>query len=251
MQKLIENINNNFFDGHYKDIWRNVFPDKTTLQEVDFIIKEANLQKGDSVLDIMCGYGRHSIELAKRGFNVTAVDNLSDYIIEIQEKSNSQKLKINCIHSDVLKLKLEKNYDAIICMGNSIQFFNYEELLKLFGILSQHIKYRGKFVINTWMIMEIAVNQFNAKGWSRINNLLFLTESKWFFQPTRIETESIIYDECGNKEEKKGIDYIFSISEVEKIMQQTGFFMSEIYSVPGIKKFSIGEPRAYIVAEKI
>ena len=33
-----ENINSNFFDGYYKEIWKQVFPEKTTLAEVDFII---------------------------------------------------------------------------------------------------------------------------------------------------------------------------------------------------------------------
>ena len=61
-----ENVNNSFFDGHYKDIWRHVFPEKTTLAEVDFIVEEAKLNPGHHVLDIMCGYGRHTLELANR-----------------------------------------------------------------------------------------------------------------------------------------------------------------------------------------
>ena len=54
-----ENVNNSFFDGYYKDIWRHIFPEKTTQAEVDFIIEEAKLKPGEHVLDIMCGYGRH------------------------------------------------------------------------------------------------------------------------------------------------------------------------------------------------
>ena len=45
-----ENINNSFFDGYYKDIWRHIFPEKTTLAEVDFIISDGKLNAGNSCL---------------------------------------------------------------------------------------------------------------------------------------------------------------------------------------------------------
>ena len=51
--------------------------------------------------------------------------------------------------------------------------------------------------------------------------------------------------------EKTGIDFIFSISEMEEMLSKTGFQLKEIYSIPGKKQFEVGEPRAYIVAEKI
>ena len=246
-----ENVNNSFFDGHYKDIWRQIFPEKTTNAEVDFIVEEAKLDSSSKVLDLMCGYGRHSLELARRKINVTAVDNLPDYINEIQEKTRSEKLSLQCICIDVLEMEIDQEYDAVICMGNSLQFFNEEDVIRLLSNISEHLKAKGKLVINTWSIAEIAMNSFKEKSWSRIGELLFLTESKFLFHPTRIETNSIIITDTGEKEEKTGIDFIYSISELESIFNKTGFQLKEIYSIPRKKRFTVGEPRAYIVAEKI
>ena len=47
---------------------------RNTRYEVDFIEEEFNLPKHSYIIDIGCGTGRHSIELAKRGYNVTGVD---------------------------------------------------------------------------------------------------------------------------------------------------------------------------------
>lgn len=47
---------------------------KGTRGEVDFIEKELVSDKSATILDIGCGTGRHAIELAKRGYSVTAVD---------------------------------------------------------------------------------------------------------------------------------------------------------------------------------
>jgi 2-polyprenyl-3-methyl-5-hydroxy-6-metoxy-1,4-benzoquinol methylase len=245
-----ENINSSFFQGYHKEIWRNIFPEKSTLAETDFIIAEGGLTEGNQVLDIMCGYGRHTLELAKRGIKVTGVDNLPDYTNEIKEKAAADNLPVECICTDVLEMQIGGPYDAAICMGNSLQFFNEEETFSLLSNIAAHLKPGGKFFINTWSLAEIAMKQFKEKSWSKIAGLLFLAESKWLFHPTRIETDSIIITETGEREEKKGIDYIFSIAELEAMLNKSGFVLKEIYSIPGKKQFTLGEPRAYIVAEK-
>ncbi len=246
-----ENVNNSFFDGYYKDIWRQFFPEKTTHAEVDFILEEAKLKAGEYVLDIMCGFGRHCLELANRGIGVTAVDNLPDYINEIKEKAATKNLPVETICTDILEMQVEQEFDAVICMGNSLQFFNEEDSMRILTNISAHLKPGGKFFINTWSLAEIVVKNFKDKSWSRIGELLFLTESKFLFHPTRIETVSIIIPDKGGREEKEGVDFIYSISELEMMLNKTGFQLKEIYSIPGKKQFTVGEPRAYIVAEKI
>jgi 2-polyprenyl-3-methyl-5-hydroxy-6-metoxy-1,4-benzoquinol methylase len=246
-----ENVNNSFFKGHYKNIWRQIFPQKTTLAEVDWIVQEGKLKPGDHVLDIMCGFGRHSLELARREIKVTSVDNLPDYITEIKDKAGSEKLPIKVFCEDVLEMQIDEQYDVVICMGNSLQFFNEEDTMKLLSNISEHLKKGGNFFINTWSIAEIAIKNFKDKYWSRIGDLLFLTECKLLFHPTRIETDSTIITGIGEREEKMGIDFIYSISELESMLNKTGFQLKEIYSIPGKKQFTVGEPRAYIVAEKL
>jgi hypothetical protein len=53
------------------------------------------------------------------------------------------------------------------------------------------------------------------------------------------------------REEKMAVDYIYSVNEMEEILAVSGFKLGEIYSIPGKKKFEVGEPRAYLVAKKV
>ena len=48
------NINDTYFDGYYKEIWRSLIPDELTVKEVDFMWLYFNLQPGNKVLDLMC-----------------------------------------------------------------------------------------------------------------------------------------------------------------------------------------------------
>ena len=68
-----------FFRGIALDCWRAVLPNLPTSAEADFLASVflAGLpgRPGNKhLLDLACGDGRHALDLAARGFNVTGVD---------------------------------------------------------------------------------------------------------------------------------------------------------------------------------
>ena len=247
----MSNINDSYFDGYYKEIWKTIIPDELTAKEVDFMIPYFKLEEGSRVLDLMCGYGRHSIGLARKGMEVTAVDNLADYIHEIKELAEKENLPLKPVQTSALDFKTDERFDLAICMGNSLNFFDSVDTLKLLSKISSFLKPGGEILINSWSIAEIVFKNFKEKNWSQIGDMKFLTDSKVLFNPTRIETESIIISPGGDTETKQGIDYIFSLNELETMLNIAGFKLKEVYSIPGRKKFTVGEPRVYMVAEKI
>lgn len=244
------NINDTFFEGHYKQIWRSLIPDELTVKEVDFMLPYFKLEPGHHVLDLMCGYGRHALSLARKGIHVTAVDNLGEYTSEITETAHAEQLPLKVVKSDVIQYKMQDRYQLAICMGNSLNFFDAADLRILLRHIADHLVPGGHFLINSWSIAEIAFKNFKEKSWSRVGDLKFLTDSRILFHPTRMETESIIISETGETETKTGVDYIYSLNELEKLLQESGLRLQEVYSIPGRKKFSIGEPRAYLIASR-
>lgn len=247
----MENVNNNYFNGYYKDIWRSVIPAELTPKEIDFMLQYFALNTKSKVLDLMCGYGRHSLALARNGIEVTAVDNLSDYINEIDKTAANEGLPVKAIKADVIQYHSEEKFDLALCMGNSLNFFPPAETQQFLSSIHSNLKKGGHLLINTWSLAEIAIRSFNKNSWSDVNGIRFLNDSKYLFHPTRIETDSIMIAQDGTTETKKAIDYIFSVAEMETMLNKAGFSVKEIYSIPGKKKFTLGEPRAYIVAEAL
>jgi cyclopropane fatty-acyl-phospholipid synthase-like methyltransferase len=246
-----QNINNTFFEGFYKDVWRKLIPQGLTEAEADFIMDIASLEDEGKVLDLMCGYGRHSVELAKRGAQVTAVDNSVDYIEEIKQVAAGNDLNIEALCENVITLTLDEVYDTAICMGNSFAFFKEEEVLRILRNLSTNLKREGTFIINTWMIGEIAIRHYREKDWFYVDDYKYLVDNKYCFNPTRIESEHIIIRSDGETEALKGVDYIFTLAELQNMFEQTGFTLHEVYSTPRKKKFQFNDTRAYIVAKKL
>jgi SAM-dependent methyltransferase len=155
------------------------------------------------------------------------------------------------VQSGVFDFITNDRFDLAICMGNSLNFFNTEETVKLFSNICSYLKPGGHLLINTWTIAEIAFKNFKEKSWSEVGGMKFLVDSKILFHPTRMESVHTIILPDGSTEVKSGIDYIFSLNEMEEMLKMAGLTLKEVYSIPGRKKFAIGEPRAYLVAEKI
>jgi SAM-dependent methyltransferase len=245
-----ENINNRFFDGYYKEIWRALIPDALTTAEVDFLIERAGLKPGSKVLDLMCGYGRHTLALAKKGIHVTAIDNLRDYVNEVNEAIEKENLPASCTQADVIEYEPVGLFDLIICLGNNLSFFNKEDSRKLFAMIASHTKKGGLFIANSWTLAEIVFKNFTPKVWSEINGFRYLVDNKFLFNPTRIESNTTFLAPGGPEETKKAIDYIYSLNEMENMLEESAVSLREIWSIPGKKKFTLGEPRAYIVAAR-
>lgn len=104
-----------FFDRHAPHYMDNTFT-KNTLEEVEFIIEELKLPAGSHILDVGCGTGRHSIELARRGYKMTGVDISTGMLNEARRGAARVGVKITLIHADAVELMSEKEFDAAICI---------------------------------------------------------------------------------------------------------------------------------------
>jgi SAM-dependent methyltransferase len=104
-----------FFDAHAGSYMANCFT-QNTLNEVDFLIAELGLAKGLSILDVGCGTGRHSIELARRGYKMTGVDMSSGMLAEAKNAAQAANVNITWVQSDAANFALDTKFDAAICL---------------------------------------------------------------------------------------------------------------------------------------
>lgn len=104
-----------FFDGHAPNYLQNCFT-KNTLAEVDFLIDALGLNAGDSVLDVGCGTGRHAIELARRGYRVTAVDISAGMLEQARKDAQAAGVEVRWRQDDATSFAFSYQFDAVICL---------------------------------------------------------------------------------------------------------------------------------------
>ncbi len=104
-----------FFDRHAPIYEDNIFT-KNTAPEVDFLLEELRISPGGSILDVGCGTGRHSIELAKRGYTMTGLDLSSGMLARAAAAAKAAGVHVRWVHADATKFSLPEKYDAAICL---------------------------------------------------------------------------------------------------------------------------------------
>ena len=107
--------------SHMKDAYLRYSFTKGTSQEVDFILATTGAEDGSSFIDVGCGPGRHSLELARRGMRVTGIDVSQDFIEIAQRNSAAESL----VSAEFLRLDardlinhapLHAKFDFAICL---------------------------------------------------------------------------------------------------------------------------------------
>lgn len=104
-----------FFDG-YAPVYMDECFVTNTVAEIDFVIGETGIAPGGRVLDIGCGTGRHTIELAKRGYRVTGVDLSSGMLTQARTTADEARVEIELIHSNAASFASDAVYDAAVCL---------------------------------------------------------------------------------------------------------------------------------------
>src|SRR5204863_4028135 len=95
-----------FFQGITLDLWRAVGTPEMTRKEADFL--ESVLPKAARLLDVPCGNGRLTLELARRGFDMTGIDISKEFIAEARQHD----LKVAFHLGDMRSLGFKAEFDG-------------------------------------------------------------------------------------------------------------------------------------------
>jgi len=140
------------FNSMYLKTDADVVEDKIITQsEVSLFTDILKPDKTSRILDLACGQGRHSIEMARRGFlNVSGLDR-SHYLIQRAKGiAVTENLPINFKEGDARKLPYPTDtYDCIMILGNSFGYFeSIDDDEKILKEVFRTLKPGGKFLID-------------------------------------------------------------------------------------------------------
>jgi len=138
------------FENYGKKYDSEVFT-QGTLNECNFIEQEIAYNKTLAVLDLGCGTGRHSVELAKRGYKVTGADLSASMLSCAKEKAVNAGVEIDFVQADARNLAFSNQFDVLImlCEGAFPLMETDEMNFEILKNAAKALKPGGKIIFTT------------------------------------------------------------------------------------------------------
>ena len=137
-----------FFGPDYLRMYR--FDPTRTRQEVDGVLDILGLKPAASVLDLCCGQGRHAVELARRGYEVTGLDASGFLLREARKAARRRRVAVAWVRGDMREIPFRNRFDAVVNLFTSFGYFRTkaEDLAVLRGV-RRALKPSGHLLIDT------------------------------------------------------------------------------------------------------
>lgn len=116
-----------WFGPLYLALYDPVLQERTPA-EVDAIVQLLDIRPPLQVLDLACGQGRHSIELARRGFRLTGLDQ-SRFLLDVAtDRAAAAGVAVRWVEGDMRRPPpLEGGYDLVLSLFTSFGYFAEDE----------------------------------------------------------------------------------------------------------------------------
>ena len=256
--------------------------EKRTQREVGGIIRLLNLHRGESILDVPCGYGRHTIQLWWMGFDVAGVDINIELLVKACETAEIHKMIYDQSQYNILGLpvpgkilefglrdmrhlslppdanyqkRVGDQYDAVINMFYSFGFFSNDEVNRsvMVGFYNQ-LKDGGKLLLHTdvspEMILDGGHYRLSERRNLRDGGQLHIEES---YDPKskRISGSWTICDSDGHATQLTPYSVrIYSAQEFKEMAMSCGFSKVDIYGTFNGDPFTPNSCEMIVVAKK-
>ncbi len=199
-----------------------------TTAQVDNIIKLLQIENGAKILDLCCGIGRHSLEFARRGFQVTGVDRTKSYLDKAEKQAKAEGLQIEFINGDMRNFCREAAFDVVINMFTSFGYFeDAEDDRRVVENVYRSLKSGGKFLIEM-MGKELLARDFRERDWNEINGFIILEDRKLLNNWEKIESRWIILKD-GQQVEYKFFLRLYSAVEIKSLLKHYRFSDTKIF----------------------
>ena len=232
--------------------------DRNTEQEVDLLVRSAGLQRNDRLLDLCCGQGRHSLELARRGFQcVTGLDR-SRYLIRLARKRARQRnLQVSFHEGDARRFRLgDGEFHCVCILGNSFGYFDRpEDDLAVLEAVKRALASGGVLVMDL-MDGEWMRSHFEPRSWEWVDQNHFVCRERGLAEDgdRLISREVVVHAERGVIADQFYAERLYSKERMEALMQRAGFGNLRFHSVatpdsPRNQDLGMVEHRLFLTAE--
>lgn len=200
---------------------------QATQAEAEFVIDAMALTPGAQVLDVGCGYGRHAMELAARGFHIVGLDLSTPLLVRGGEEAHRRGLTINFVRGDMRELDFDAQFDGAYCLFSTFGYFDDETNKKTVANIARALRPGGRMLIEI-LNRDYVIADLPTRVWWEGDGCVVLEEVELNYFSSRIQVNrSVVFDDGRQLEQEISVR-AYSLHEIGKLMHSAGLRVLEV-----------------------
>lgn len=232
----VSNLEEHVSDEWWKEIFNSFYlktdadvvdDSEITFKEIDIFSEILNLRANQTILDLCCGQGRHSLEFAKRGYSKIEGIDRSRYLIQKAKKvAKKEGLSVRFKEGDARKLPYANDtFDVVMILGNSFGYFaSIKDDFRVLNEVFRVLKPWGQVLIDI-TDGEYLEKNFQSRSWEWIDKNLFVCRERTLSSDKQrlISREVINHVNQGVLADQFYAERLYSKPKLYELLEQVGF----------------------------
>lgn len=221
-----------------------------SVMQAEFLRDMLELGLSHRILDLCCGYGRHAINLARMGYNVTGFDLCERALKLARQKAQKEHLKVHLVRGDIRALPFRNSLDRIYNVFAFGYLENDSDILRALKGVARGLKPRGRLlvdVINGPRILRDFIERERVEEADRY----ILQERSYDVETKRLRSEwTFIYKDTGETNKHSITERLCSVNDLISMTESVGLKTINIYGDFDKTEYNEDSNRIIVIAEK-
>lgn len=218
----------------FAEVFRNEYllahpmrADHTSEREAEFIENQLCVATGGRLFDLCCGYGRHTLPLARKGFELVGLDLSLDMLKHALTQAQKESLSIKFVHGDMRDLNFDEVFDGGYSLDTSFGFFSDAENLMVLRGVHRALKSGGRFVLDI-ANRDFAIRDIPNRNWWEGDGCLVQEDIEFNHLESRLRIKRFLVFADGLQREYDISLRLYSAHELTRMLALVGFEVVDI-----------------------
>jgi SAM-dependent methyltransferase len=238
-----------FFMGPALQVTQQLYSADCTRAEADFIVEQLALTGDAALLDVPCGDGRLSLNLAARGYRLTGIDLAAPLIERARAAAARRQLPATFEARDMRDLPAHGMFDGAFCCGNSFAYLDDAGNAEFLRAISGALKPGARFLLDYPAVAEALLPHLERRAWYPVGDILMLAEREYDPVRGRLDVEySFVHN--GIIDKRPASYRIYAYRQVSELLADAGFIQPVGYGSLTGEPFALGARGLYMLATR-
>jgi ubiquinone/menaquinone biosynthesis C-methylase UbiE len=242
------------FDAFFSDFYLRAYAGEARDAEAEAqalaAARLAGCEPGAEIVDVPCGFGRHSLALARAGYRVTGVDRSQALLDEARRRSGGERWP-KFTRADYRELPFaDASFDAALNLFTSLGYLGDEEDVKALAAIRRVLRPGAKLVVEM-MHRDRLLLHWSDNDWRLMGEGRLLLEQRTFDPVTGVaQSTQTLIDGDGKRESRTFGVRVYTATELLAMIERAGYADARAYGSLEGKPFT-SETRLVVVATTV